>query len=223
MSGNVIQGPFYKSGFYDTGAGGDLPEGLTAVEYVIPISSNYKLEDMAINIDDLEFTLEYFLPAQATNTNGNYVTLIRMMEGADGGGTNRIGVQILGHGGGYNNIHYYLTNGGTTNLPTMYPFEKGKYSVQIKNNNAFVKTPMSPDGTNYSISYSSQNTSRINIDCGTGGDWPKIAIKNIKGVKNGETLFDVVGVKRNYDGKISLFDKVTNIFDETHTYTEYVP
>lgn len=55
MSGNVIQGPFYNSGFYDTGAGGGgyiVPDDVELYEYLEQVATANNTNSIKINLGD---------------------------------------------------------------------------------------------------------------------------------------------------------------------------
>ena len=186
---------------------GEIENYFTSIDGVIPSSSNYNIIDLGQDYLSQDTTIEvsFYETVNLQDTNGNYAGIC----GIDGS----YWIELLGHPSPNQNLHFRI-NG--TNLPTMWPLNKGLYKFVLNGNNCFL------NGTQYTVNAPTSPTHYVRIGCTyTGGSYRLPAIKEIITTVSGVEKSHLIAVKRLTDNKPALFDVVRGFFDYSRTYTEY--
>ena len=188
---------------------GDIVNYFTLIDAVIPPSSNYNIIDLGQDYASQDTTIEFsfYETVNLEHTNANYAGI--------GGIDGSYWIQLFGHGGGSHNLHFII-NG--TNLPTMWPLNKGLYKFVLNGSNCNL------NNVNYTVNAPTSAVRYVRIGCqdnNNGPDYRKPAIKEIITTVSGDIKSHLIPVKRLTDNKPALFDVVRGYFDYPRTYTAY--
>lgn len=197
----------YKSSVGGGGGIGDIVNYFTLIDGVIPNSSNYTIIDLGQDYiaEDTTIEVSFYETINLQDTNGNYADIC----GIDGS----YWIQLLGHALPNQNLHFVINS---TNLPAMWPLNKGLYKFVLNGSNCYL------NGAQYTVNAPTSPVRYVKIGCNnTGGNYRVPAIKEIITTVSGVMKSHIIAVKRLTDNKPALFDVVRGYFDYSRTYTEY--
>lgn len=218
MSGNVIQGPFYNSGFYDTGAGSVvIPDDVKIYEKLYAVSNISDSQKIGINF----------------NGNTKDVMLFVICTCKLPALSNRIEIfQFKGNTGPFltfswnyaNNTGFSWFNGGNSSNTYIAPdlhYNNSRMCIAIETNklkDLFAHSTLDTQNSGYAPkSYNGLTVPNGNISISNGYEFAvyKIGIKD----KDGNYLFEFLPAKKN--GVAGFYDVINGTFSKASDATAW--